>query len=101
MGTVDIEKLKEIFAATNKELLAIEQRFEQLSQLARQIEQEQSQLRLKAQHLAGQLEVLRQVLPEEEQQKIIEDLRKELEANNNQNAEVAQSEVGPQPVEDS
>ena len=91
MAQVDMEKQQTRFREVTAELMQIEQRFQQLVQLAQQIEAEQGQLRLKGQHLSGMLEVLRELIPQEDQERIVAEVRNEV---------MAQQQTPPsQPVE--
>lgn len=96
MSQLDMKKQIKKFREITGELMSIEQRFQQLVQLAQQLEAEQTQLKFKAQHLSGMLEVLRELIPEGEQEKIIADVRKELEAQ--QAASAVSQASAPMPL---
>lgn len=98
-----MQKFIQEFRDTNSQLLELEQRFAQLQQLAQQIEEERANLKLMAQNLIGRTEVLAEIIPEDERQKILDELRAELEARQAQAQAQAQQEQraqGPAPMEE-
>ena len=95
-----MQKFVQEFRDANSQLLELEQRFAQLQQLAQQIEEERANLKLMAQNLIGRTEVLAEIIPEDERQKILDELRAELEARQAQAQAQAQQAQGPVPMDE-
>ena len=80
MTNEKLQKFINEFREANSKLIELEQRFAHLQQLTQQIDEERANLRLAAQNLIGRTEVLAEIIPDEDRQRIIDELKSKLDS---------------------